>query len=198
MDNMKRQKQFIPINFSVDTLIDVGVGYGTPWLYSEVKYNRLILIEPNIDFNNHMKKINGTVYNVGVGAKKSETILNINSNKPTMSSIHTRTIKEPPKGEIKKRKIPIITLDEIMEKEKISKSVFLKIDTEGYELEVIKGAIKLLSITEGVIAETSRVERFENSYTSEELFDFMKSCGFLHRKILRTTNNWWDVLFYKG
>jgi len=188
---------YLDRKFSVDTAIDVGVAQGTPWMYEEIQYNKLILVEPNQDFNEEMKLLGGTIYNVAAGAECGETVIKINLNKPRRSSMYKPVWLERTWGELEERTIPVLTLDTIMEREGISGSVFLKVDTEGHDLEVLKGATKLLSKTEAVVCEVSRWKRFEDSYKSQEVFDFMFDHGFIKSKILHTTPNWWDILFYR-
>ncbi len=54
----------------------------------------------------------------------------------------------------------------------------MKIDTEGFELEVIKGATKTLKKTEFVIAEVSAKRRFQGSYRFSELIAALGKQGF--------------------
>jgi hypothetical protein len=51
-------------------------------------------------------------------------------------------------------KVDLIHLDRVIPKNKKNKNILLKIDTEGYELNVLKGADKLLKITNTVIVES--------------------------------------------
>ncbi len=80
---------------------------------------------------------------------------------------------------LKQREIEVTTLDSILkENPRLATPVLLKIDTEGHELEVLKGATELLKMTDVVIAEVSVAERFTNSYKFSDLILFMKEHGF--------------------
>ena len=54
----------------------------------------------------------------------------------------------------------------------------LKIDTEGYEAHVVRGADRLLAETQLVIAEVNMAKRFEESYSFAEFVALMDSHGF--------------------
>ena len=56
--------------------------------------------------------------------------------------------------------------------------ILLKIDTEGHELKVLRGAQSVLRATEVVIAEVSMAKRFEEGYEFEDIILFMKESGF--------------------
>ena len=70
------------------------------------------------------------------------------------------------------------TLDSLLERHRWQPPFLLKIDTEGHEREVIKGATRMLEQTDVVIAEVSVSPRFEGSYTFAEFIALMDSRGF--------------------
>jgi hypothetical protein len=56
--------------------------------------------------------------------------------------------------------------------------VGIKIDTEGYELEVVKSLNCNLSRLAFIVAEVSLKKRFESSYSFAEFINYMDSKGF--------------------
>jgi hypothetical protein len=60
----------------------------------------------------------------------------------------------------------------------------LKIDTEGYELEVLRGAVETLPSCAFVICEASIQKRFHDSYEFSQLVAFMFDHGFRISTIL--------------
>jgi len=79
-----------------------------------------------------------------------------------------------------RRLIEVTTLDAILrENQDIKTPILLKVDTEGHELEVLKGAKQLLALTDTVILEASIRKRFMDSYAFEDLILFMKKNGFV-------------------
>ncbi|CAM5365206.1 FkbM family methyltransferase [Rhodanobacter lindaniclasticus] len=55
---------------------------------------------------------------------------------------------------------------------------FVKIDTEGFELEVLRGAVKVLEQTEVVLMEVAIMKRQEKEPDLIEIGAFMKDNGF--------------------
>jgi FkbM family methyltransferase len=56
---------------------------------------------------------------------------------------------------------------------------FLKIDTQGYELEVLRGAERVLSQAEVVLLEISLIEINDGAPIVDEVIAFMKKAGFV-------------------
>lgn len=73
----------------------------------------------------------------------------------------------------------LATLDSVLGQLKISDNVdLLKLDTQGYELEVLKGAEKALKRTEFVLLETSLIAINEGCPLVLEVLEFMADRGF--------------------
>ena len=56
--------------------------------------------------------------------------------------------------------------------------LFFKIDTQGYEFEVLKGAEKVLNRFQGILVEVSLIELYEGQKSWLEIFEFIQSHGF--------------------
>ncbi len=62
---------------------------------------------------------------------------------------------------------------------KDSKNIFLKIDVQGFEQEVLKGAQQMLDKAKGVEMEISLVPLYENQkWLLPEILEYMKQKGF--------------------
>lgn len=97
------------------------------------------LFEPNIDFFNKICKTkNHILNNVGLGQEETE----LNYYEGAQSFVYR---KEHYGRDIPFRKFKIMRLDDYCTKNAISHIEFLKIDTEGFELDVLIGAEKMLS-----------------------------------------------------
>lgn len=98
------------------------------------------------------------------------------------------------------REVPITTLDTLLNKYKFQPPFGLKIDTEGFELEVIRGASHFLQNTEFVITEVSYNKRFEESYRFPEFAEKMRKAGFYLCDILKVVGKptlFLDCIFKK-
>jgi len=78
----------------------------------------------------------------------------------------------------------------------------LKLDTQGYELEVLKGAARILQDFEAVLLEIALIEINEGAPLLHDVVAFMKSNGFvaydileIHRRPLDFALNQVDIVF---
>jgi FkbM family methyltransferase len=195
----------LPADLICDLIVDVVVGDGTPWLFNHFSNQQLILIDP---FNLNSEKLKLTLKNrrcelheCALGSKNKEININYDEINPLLSSIFKRTVISDQKHKLVKKKVQQKTLDEIIFAKKfLNKKIGLKIDTEGYELEILKGANKVLKNCNFIICEASIEKRFYNSYNFTELIIFMDKINFKLTKILRFAKfknniNCADVLF---
>lgn len=161
------------------TVFDVGVGCGTPELYGAYPGAKYFLVEPLEEFRGALEKISGRINCVichkALGDTEEIREITIEAD-PQLSSFCDRPRTDIPSG---KRQVEVTTLDAILrENPDIATPILLKIDVEGSELKVLKGAGQLLKLTDMVIVEVSVAKRFKNSSTLEEIILFMKENGF--------------------
>lgn len=186
-------------HIKVTSVIDIGIAEGTPELYNTFKNAKLLLVDPLKESEGKVKKILRNrpfiFENVAVGSTTSVMKINVNS-KIRESSIFTRT---SPSTIVEQRDIKVETLDNLIRKHKqiVPGPYLLKIDTEGYELEVLKGAIDTIKECKYIIAETSVAKRFEGSYSFEDMILFMVEHNFKVETILSSGGGFRivDILF---
>lgn len=166
--------------FSPRTIFDIGAANGTPALYKAFPEAFHVLIEPLKENEPHLQKIlqeyNGDYFLTAVGARDEELTINVEANK-RRSSIYSRTNLSPT-DPVEKRKIPVTTLDALAEKHDFEPPFGLKIDTEGFEYQVVEGASSFLRKTQFVIAELSVEKLYEGSYSFAEFVGLMDEHGF--------------------
>ncbi len=181
-------------NFVPKTVIDIGVADGTPWLYEAFPDAYFVLIEANEDYAVGMEailtKIKGEYHLTAVGDNAFETTMYINKAAKSSSGLqitsplhHQRLAKIDAIHDHIEKPVSVRTLDSLIDKD-IAKPILIKIDTEGYELDVLRGAANVLSKTEIIIAETSIRERYEQGYQFADMIDVMRDEGFLFFDIL--------------
>jgi FkbM family methyltransferase len=158
--------------FRPRTVVDVGVGKGTPQLYEAFPDAYQILIEPLSEheprLRDILKKYKGQYFLTAVGAREERAAINVEPRRKSMSSILERTDSTSTGFQAEKRQIPMTTLDRLMAKHNFQPPFGLKIDVEGLEYQVIQGAPAFLRETQFVVAEVSVVKRFKESYSFSE------------------------------
>ncbi|MEP6614287.1 MAG: FkbM family methyltransferase [Mucilaginibacter sp.] len=70
-------------------------------------------------------------------------------------------------------------LDKLLENSPFAKPDFIKIDTQGYELEILKGGEKTLAHAEFVLLEVSFLDIYINCPLITDTVSFMKQRGFV-------------------
>ena len=112
-------------------------------------------------------------------------IIDINISKNSVSSSILPMLKSHSDAEknsmyIKSEKTPIITLDSVADSylDKFS-NCFIKIDTQGYESQVLDGAFKTLKRAKGVLCELSLVQLYEGQDIWKDLILRLEKEGFV-------------------
>jgi hypothetical protein len=77
-------------------------------------------------------------------------------------------------------KIEINTLDEIFKDIELEDDILLKIDVQGYENKVLKGAENILSLVKVVIVETSFRELYEGQVLFADIYQLLSKQGFIY------------------
>lgn len=178
--------------FDPDVVFDIGVDFGTPELYDAFPGRKFVLVDPVQESEQKVEGWRGRIdyefHCCALGAKKGKITLNVPATEA--KTRHSRaSIMEFEDGyndvfaSIEERTVEVKRLDDIS---KGLKGTFgIKIDTEGYELEVIKGATQTLKQTEFVIAEASVQMRYKGGYRFSDLVAAMAKNGFEILEFLR-------------
>ena len=166
------------------TVIDVGVGAGTPELYEAFPDAYQVLIEPLAEFLPSLRRIvseyDGEYHLAAVGESEGEADLIVDTSLALSSFLEAARDRPPSKV----RKVPLTTLDGLFRQQAWAGPFGLKIDVEGYEHRVINGAKRVLRDTQFVIAETSVSKRYENSVRCDEFIALMLQHGFVVADVL--------------
>lgn len=178
----------LPADLQIDTLVDVGVAEGTPWLYDRFPDARLVLIDPMEIPPELAEKLAHRVpviHEIAVGAKKGGATLYVDLERTSRTSLYERTALTNTGNPIEQSVTAIRRLDDIVGDPGYG-MLGIKIDTEGHELEVLKGAQGVLERCAFILCEVSIGERFAGSYRQEELIGWLAEHGFGKADVLRT------------
>ncbi len=135
------------------TVFDVGVAKGTPELYGVFDGVRYVLVEPLEESRPFMDAIvaqhpGSIAIHAAAGRQIGEASFVVS---PNLSG--SSFILNPKHGQ--KRTVPVVTLDEVAAVHGLAGPYLLKLDVQGFELEVLAGAEQVLGQTAAVIAEVS-------------------------------------------
>ena len=195
-----------------ETIIDIGSNKGQFILLIEKIYpnKNIYSFEPIKEMIDKQKKFfayknNIIFHNVALGSSNTlkEFLITTRMDSSSFLKIVSDNNKNKNYDIVENRNIQINTLDELLINEKISHPVLIKIDVQGYELEVLRGANNLLKKTDYLLLEVSKNEMYQNQPIEKEVVEYLKNLNF---DILKS-NNWSkiqntnfyqrDIIFYK-
>ena len=177
--------------YRIKYYIDVGAHKGEFLSYIlKLKYFKIYCFEPQkkafdkLKIKAKNKRIN--VYNFGLGHKNQ--YLNFHVNKLSSTSTFSKYkntiylkfknyLLNSSKNYLSRYPVKIKKLDNVLKNEKIKDS-FLKIDVEGFELNVLKGAKKLISKQVKLILVEKHFFQLYKDYTPDEVDIFLKKNNF--------------------
>jgi FkbM family methyltransferase len=186
------------LGFNVKTVIDVGVDSGTKSLYEAFDDCLFVLVDPRREAESLLRDKPGrhVFVNKGLAAFAGRRILREQEGGKTTFLERTALTASPT---IAQYAVDTTTLDELLLDSIDCKPPFgIKIDAEGFELEILKGLTKHWGLVQFIICEASIRRRFENSYQMSELVSFMLQHDFMFFNFLSTPNQlplYYDVLF---
>ncbi len=187
----ERHERFVTAlagRFPVATVIDVGVGHGTPWLYEAFPDAYHVLVEPVAEFRPDIERIletyAGEHVDVAVGATDETRRMNVEPHRPTRSSFLERTELTRTGDVPESREMRLRPLDDIAAEQNWPPPFGLKVDVEGAEIEVLKGAPEVLARCEFLVVEASLAERFHGGTQLKTLTHHLAQCGFAMTDIL--------------
>lgn len=175
--------------YNIDLIIDVGANTG---IYGkevrETGYTgEIISFEPLTDA---FEKLKANVemdpkwkaYNFALGSENGNQLINISANSHSSSILEildTHTKAETSASYVGKQEIQIRTLDSFLFDYKVSnKEVYLKIDTQGFELNVLRGAINSLNFIQTIQLEMSLQPLYDGQPLYNNVMDFLHSYNY--------------------
>lgn len=183
-----RRKIFFEQN-KYDLVIDVGANIGSFGKeLRDIGYKGMIYsFEPIKDIYVKLVDItkndkNWQVYNYALGAIEEKRSINISANSHSSSILNiiaTHTEADPSSKVIGQESIDVIPLDNIFpEYFRNYKNIFLKIDTQGFEYDVLVGCQKYLSNINTLQIEMSLIPLYSGQVLFDELYHYVTNKNF--------------------
>jgi FkbM family methyltransferase len=211
IDNIKNVRQTMAqtltfmasLGFNPTTVIDVGVAGGTPELYKAFPKSRFLLVEPLAEFSSSMericRKLNGEFIIAAAG--KEDTTLDMKVS-PDLTGSYVLRNEEQTNWEI--RRVNVRSLNSLAKQFDLQGQIFLKIDVQGGELDVIAGATEIFPDVEAIALEVAFFEFHSGMPEFHNVVDTMKKYGFVvyevvegHNRPLDFARAQADVIFVK-
>lgn len=161
------------------TFIDVGAHIGIYSLFLTDYAKKIYAIEPELS------NFNRLVSNIAINSIKNVSTFNkavysVNNKKLDLnlhrdSGLHSLVLASQ---KSKSQKVTTITLDYLIQKNKITNIGLIKIDVEGAEIEVLKGAKKTLKKYHPTILIEINKPRLKNTNKAINIFIFLKKYSY--------------------
>ena len=173
--------EYSPIK--IETVYDVGACNG--WWYSGVRpflpEANFFLFEANPEYEEILKQTGQRVFNKLLSNPGRGEVDFYNGTNTGDSYYKETTTIYDDKTSIK---MPTVTLDELIEQNNLPIPQLLKLDTQGSELDILKGATKLLGKTELIISELPIIEYNRGAPNISEYLEFFKSHDYIPVDVL--------------
>jgi len=183
---------------NVSKIIDIGANKGqfAESIFKRNKHLRVVSFEPlpeaykilaqKVAQNNHWES-----YNCAIGSDSSESTIYVSENSHSSSLLkinQNHLTAEKSAKVVKEETVSVKLLSDVI-KSDVKETLMLKIDTQGFELEVLKGSIDLFSKVELIIVELSFVQLYDQSAKFSTVINFLEEYGFILYQIFPEFTN---------
>lgn len=181
------------LSFSPRTILDIGAYQGewTKMVHQIFPLAKIFMIEATPDHQNILENIReASGFSMTLLGDKSKKSVDFYIANPKETSITTGNSVFMEKTRYFDNqhliKLPMTTLDEMVAKRKLKNIDFIKIDTQGSELDILKGGKRTVAKAKFILLETQNLEYNDKAPFTEDVIIAMKSYGFRLFDILET------------
>ncbi len=176
--------------FDIDLIMDIGANTGQ--FASEIRQygyaGRIVSFEPLSQAHSELLQASAgdpmwdTYLRCALGDQDGEVDINIARNSESssiLSMLESHRNAAPETAYLGKEVVPIKTLDAVADQYlKDASAPFLKIDTQGFEWQVLDGARKTLPHIKGILVELSLIPLYDGQHLWREVIDRLEAEGF--------------------
>jgi FkbM family methyltransferase len=171
-------------HYQIDLIVDVGANIGQyATSIRSVGYTKqLISFEPLSEAFDELKRVSTNdaaweVFNLGLGSSEQEMTINVSENLASSSFLLVTPLStqaEPLSEFNGTQKVHVVRLDNFLgQRVHEFRNIYLKIDVQGFELEVLKGAVGILDKVNAIQLEMSFVPLYNGGPLYTEIFSWM-------------------------
>jgi FkbM family methyltransferase len=174
--------------FRPESIVDAGAYQGDVSAQLSVLYRPecMVLVEPFADLAQSLEWRNFAprqrVYNCALGREDGTGMFNVISSRHSSSlleiSKEAGALFNMPMDNVETIEIPVRTLDGIVGESGLDRLDLLKVDVQGYELEVFAGGVVTLNRTRMFVCEVAFFEHYAGQPLFGDIYDFMCDAGF--------------------
>lgn len=175
---------------NIKTVLDVGANEGqfAKFIYTILPHSQIYSFEPLPRPFAKLEILKKEIpslqcYQFAIGSTNGEMDMHSNEFSPSssllsMTELHSSTFPYTKNSVL--QKVPIRTLDSLLSEMKLQKNILLKIDVQGFEMEVIKGSKELLEKASILIVETSFQELYKDQPLFYEVYKYLVDRNFIY------------------
>ena len=195
-----RRRLLLIDNFRINKILDVGANAG----FYAIEMRKLgfkgdiISFEPLKDAFEKLARASSKdarwqAQNIALGDADTESMINIagNSYSSSLLDMMPAHLESAPESDyINKQAVQVRKLDSIFSQYyKPGDNILLKIDTQGFEKNVLEGAAQSLQKIKGIQLEMSVVELYQGEMLYHEMTGYLKERGF---ELYSLENGFWN------
>ncbi|HMG74727.1 MAG TPA: FkbM family methyltransferase [Pyrinomonadaceae bacterium] len=174
-----------------EIIIDVGGANGGTSVYFANAFpgHGVYCVEPNARMLPYLKEVESkhkrvNVKRLALGSTTAEAVLHVTANdlSSSLNELNLEELKQTPPGfqaafqEQQQIRVPVSTLDE--EFQDSPGVLLIKLDTQGTEIEVLKGGVETLTKTRFILTEMNNHHLYKNACQYYEVDEFLRSRSF--------------------
>ena len=167
--------------FQPRTVLDIGAyqGHWAVTLQKHFPSSNLFLVEANPGHLPHLKK-SGFDFTIALLGDKPKKSVNFYTTQPPYSNTGASIYKENTQAykQSKIKKLPMTTLDAIVKKHQLRNIDFIKLDTQGSELDILKGGLKTAKQAKYILLETQVTTYNQGAPHLPQVLQFMGKINF--------------------
>ena len=191
-------------DMNITGIICVGAHYGEEVVsYMNSGVNHIILFEPLKDnfeiLTNNVKLLNKNIqlHQIALGSVVQKTQMYVSDNEKQSSSILKPKVHLTHHSDVYFPDIEKVEVD-LLDNYNCKNCNYLHMDVQGYELEVLKGAVETLKNINYVYCEVNRDELYEGNAYVEEIDEFLSLYNMKRVETERFGDLWGDALYIRN